>query len=256
MKIIVLMKQVPAGDSTLHIDESKSWICEDNLTFETNEPDAYALEAGLQFKERHQGEVIVLSIGPARVQQMLREAFAKGADRAIHIIYEGALQDPLSVANAAAHVIESEHPDLILTGIQSNDLGYGETGVLLAEIMGLPHATLVMEMERIGDNSIMIKRELEGGWFQRVELPLPALLTVQSGITKLRYATLMGIKKAKNKEIRQIATPDMDQPKKAGLEIVRCSIPKKTKQTRILEGSPKEVAAKLAQILQTEVHAL
>ncbi len=255
MKIIVLMKQVPASDSALRIDESHSWIYEDNLEFETNESDAYALEAGLQLKERHNGEVVVLSIGPVRVQKMLREALARGADRAIHI-EASSLRDPLTIASLAARAIETEHPDFILAGIQSDDLGYGETGVVLAEILGLPHATLVMEIEKTGDQSIRVKRELEGGWFQWVALPLPALLTIQSGITTLRYATLKGIMKAKKKEMRQITASDVDLVKKSMLEIVRCSIPQRTKQTRILGGSTKEAATKLVEILQTEVPVL
>ncbi len=178
-----------------------TWIEDSDLSWEINEPDAYALEAGLQLKEKLTGEVVVLCAGPERAAQTIREALAKGADRAIHIeTGKAGASDPLALARMMASALESEKPDLILTGLQSDDLGYGQTGVIMAEVMGLPHATIIMNIEADG-SGIKVKRELEDGWFQQVEMPLPALLTIQSGATKLRYATLMGIKKAKTKEI-------------------------------------------------------
>src|SRR5437763_4118380 len=152
MKIIVTIKQVPARDSQLHI--SGKWIEDADLSYEINEPDAYALEAGLQLREKHGGEVIALCAGPARAAQTIREALAKGADRAIHIEEEnlGAL-DPLAVARLIANAMEPEKPDLILTGLQSDDLGYGQTGVILAELLGRPHATIIMQIE-VKDGSI------------------------------------------------------------------------------------------------------
>src|SRR5947199_10452252 len=204
MKIIVSMKQVPARDSNLRVDETGKKLDESEFTFEVNEPDAYALEEALQLKEKNGGEVIALCAGPARAAQTIREALAKGADRAIHIEEENMRAlDPLAVARLMAKAIEPEKPDLILTGLQSDDLGYGQTGVILAELLGLPHATIIMQVEA-KDGSIRVKRELEDGWFQHVEMPLPALLTIQSGINKLRYATLMGIKKAKTKEVKKL----------------------------------------------------
>src|SRR5579863_337466 len=205
MKIIVAIKQVPVRDSQLRVDANGRWIQEADLSFEINEPDAYALEEGLQLKEKHGGEVVALCAGPARAAQTIREALAKGADRAIHIEEEnlGAF-DPLAAAKLLAAALQAERPDLILTGLQSDDLGYGQTGVILAELMGLPHATIIMQVEK-QDVGIRVKRELEDGWFQHVEIGLPALLTIQSGINKLRYATLMGIKKAKTKEIRRLS---------------------------------------------------
>ena len=128
---------------------------------------------------------------------------AKGADRAIHIEEDdlGAF-DTLSLARLLAAAAESEAPDLILTGLQSDDLGGGQTGVVMAELAGLPHATIIMAVE-IDGAGLRVKRELENGFFQYVSMPLPAVLTIQSGINKLRYATLMGIKKAKSKEVRR-----------------------------------------------------
>jgi electron transfer flavoprotein beta subunit len=201
MKIIVAIKQVPARDSQLRIASSGKWIEEDDLSYEINEADAYALEAGLQLKEKHGGEVVALCAGPARAASTIKEALAKGADRAIHIEEDMTAFDPLSAAHLLAAAAKGESADLILTGLQSDDLGYGQTGVIMAELLGMPHATIVMQVDKT-DTGIRVKRELEDGWFQHVDMPLPALLTIQSGISKLRYATLMGIKKAKSKEVR------------------------------------------------------
>src|SRR5215472_3554552 len=158
MKIVVCIKQVPARDSMLRIDESGKWIQEADLSYEINEPDAYALEEGLQLKEKHSGEVVVLCLGAARAGQTIREALAKGADRAIHIENEnlGAF-DPLSLARLLAAALAAEKPDLILTGLQSDDLGYGQTGVILAEVMDLPSATIIMSVDVNGE-AIKVKR--------------------------------------------------------------------------------------------------
>ncbi len=209
MKIIVAIKQVPARDSQLRISSTTNWIEQPDLAYEINEPDAYALEEALQLKEKHGGEVVVVCAGPAQAAQTIREALAKGADRAIHIEEDGsAAFDPLATARVLAAGLKSESPDLILTGLQSDDLGYGQTGVILAELLSLPHATIIMQVEK-QDGTIRVKRELEDGWFQHVDIPLPALLTIQSGINKLRYATLMGIKKAKTKEVKRFTPADL-----------------------------------------------
>src|SRR5512132_2559427 len=209
MKIVVCIKQVPARDSLLRIDETVHWIQEADLSYEINEPDAYALEEALQLKEKHSGEVVVLCLGPGRAAQTIREALAKGADRAVHIEEEDLANfDPLASARLLAAALTAEKPDLVLTGLQSDDLGYGQTGVILAQLLGMPHATIIMEVEK-QDAGIRVKRELESGWFQHVEMPLPALLTIQSGISKRRYATLMGIKKAKTKEVKRLTAPDL-----------------------------------------------
>jgi electron transfer flavoprotein beta subunit len=251
MKILVALKQVPSRDSQLKIASSGRWIEEADLSFEINEPDAYALEEALQLKEKHGGEVVVVCAGPARASSSIREALAKGADRAIHIDGDVTAYDALSLARLLAQAIESEKPDLILTGLQSDDLGSGQTGVVLAELLGLPHATIIMQVEANGA-TLRVKRELENGWFQFVEMPLPALLTIQSGINKLRYATLMGIKKAKTKEVRTVTagTP----PPVPALESI--SLPHRTKQTQILDGSAQEAAAKLVEKLRFEVRVL
>src|SRR5579884_2466897 len=229
MKIIVAIKQVPVRDSQLRVDPGGKWIQEADLSFEINEPDAYALEAGLQLKEKHGGEVIALCAGPARAAQTIREALAKGADRAIHIEEEDiGAYDPLASAKLLAAALAAEKPDLVLTGLQSDDLGYGQTGVILAELLGVPHATIIMEVEKL-DGGIRVKRELENGWFQHVEMKLPAVLTIQSGISKLRYATLMGIKKAKSKEVKRLKAAELGVAAgAAAIELSRVYLPERT----------------------------
>jgi len=256
VKIVVCIKQVPARDSLLRVEPSTAWIQEGDLTHEINEPDAYALEEGLQLKEKHGGEVVVLCAGPAGAAQTIREALAKGADRAIHVEEEklGGF-DPLALARLMSAALQSEKPDLVLTGLQSDDLGYGQTGVILAEVLGLPHATIIMQVEK-QDGGIRVKRELEDGWFQHVDMPLPALLTIQSGINKLRYATLMGIKKAKSKEVKRLTPAELGIAPRASVRIERMYPPEKSKHTQLLEGSPKEAAAKLVEKLKFEVRVL
>jgi electron transfer flavoprotein beta subunit len=256
MKIIVAIKQVPARDSQLRIDGAGKWIEASDLTFEINEPDAYALEAALQLKEKNGGEVVALCAGPAGAAQTIREALAKGADRALHIEEEKLYScDTLAVARLLAKACAAENPDLILTGLQSDDLGYGQTGVVMAELLGVPHATLIMEVEK-KDGSIRVKRELEDGWFQHVEMPLPAVLTIQSGISKLRYATLMGIKKAKSKEIKRLTAGELGVPLQSTVTVEKIHAPQKNKQTQLFEGSAKEAAAKLVEKLKFEVRVI
>jgi len=256
MKIIVSIKQVPSRDSQLRIDSSGRWIDDGDLSFEINEPDAYALEEALQLKEKHGGEVIALCAGPARAAQTIREALAKGADRALHIeADELASWDTLGLARLLAKAVGPEKPDLILTGLQSDDLGSGQTGVVLAEVLGIPHATIIMAVEVTGGN-IRVKREMESGWFQNIDMPLPAVLTIQSGINKLRYATLMGIKKAKTKEVRRLAVGDLGVTASHTATIERVYLPLKAKQTQMLEGTAKEAAAKLVEKLRFEVRVI
>jgi electron transfer flavoprotein beta subunit len=256
MKTIVAIKQVPVRDSQLRIDPSGRWIQEDDLGFEINEPDAYALEEALQLKEKHGGEVVALCAGPARAAQTIREALAKGADRAIHIEGDSLKSlDTLGLAHLLAAAIKAEKPDLVLTGLQSDDLGYGQTGVVLAELLGAPHATIIMQVEK-QDGSIRVKRELEDGWFQYVDMPLPAVLTIQSGINKLRYATLMGIKKAKSKEIKSVPAADLGGVPKANAVLERVFVPLRSKQTQLFDGDAKTVAAKLVEKLKFEVRVI
>jgi len=253
MKIAVCVKQVPTREWQPRLNEAGTWIREQDASFELNEPDAYALEEGLRLREEHGGEVVVCAAGPARVQQVLREALARGADRAIHVEDAGlGSADGFVIAQALAHAMTDERFDLVLTGLQSDDQGHGVTGVVLAEHLKVPHATIIMKVE-VQDGNLRVKRELEGGWFQWMTLPLPALLTIQSGINQLRYATLKGIMAAKKKEIRKVAPP---QDLASALNIISLSVPSRRKRTQMLAGSPAEAAAELVRRLRDEARAL
>jgi electron transfer flavoprotein beta subunit len=256
MKIIVAIKQVPDRDAPVRIAASANWIEERELQWAMNEPDAYALEEALLLKEKAGGEVIVLSAGPERVGSTIREALAKGADRAIHILCDDlSTRDALGVARLLAAAIEPENPDLVLTGLQSEDVGLGQTGVIIAELMGLPHATMILQVEKT-DTGLKVKRELEEGWFQSIELPTPAVLTMQSGGNKLRYATLMGIKRAKTKELRAVSAAELGVGDSAVVTLEQISAPIKHRSTQILPGSAKEAAAALVEKLKTEARVL
>ena len=256
MKIIVAVKQVPERDAQVRIDSTARWIEETDIQWALNESDAYALEEALQLKEKNGGEVVVVSAGPARVGSTIREALAKGADRAIHIDADDLGQrDALGVARLLAAAVKPENPDLVLTGLQSDDLGYGQTGVIMAELLGLPHASLILHVEKT-DGGLTVKRELEEGWFQNVELPLPAVLTIQSGGSKLRYATLMGIKRAKTKEMRRVSPGELGVEVAPVVKLEHINLPQKQKSTQILQGSPKEAAAALVEKLKFEARVL
>ncbi len=255
MKILVAVKQVPERDAPLHVAADGRWIDDADVSWTINEPDAYALEEALRLKETAgAGEVIVLCAGPERVTSTLREALAKGADRAVHIEAEDLEGlDTLQLAEMLAEAVKAEAPDLILTGLQSDDLGLGQTGVVLAELLGMPCATIIKQVEAVG-GGLRVKRELEDGWFQHVEMPLPAVLTIQSGGNKLRYATLMGIKRAKSKETK-LVTPATSAGAKA-VEMERVYLPEKVKKTEMLTGSAAAVAAQIVEKLRFEVRVL
>jgi electron transfer flavoprotein beta subunit len=258
MKIAVCIKQVVTREWQLRVNDQKTWIRDQDAGFELNEPDAYALEEALRLKEKHGGEVIVCSAGPARASQVIREALARGADRAVHVESDAlATADASSVAGALAEAIKAEQVDLVLTGLQSDDQGFGQVGVVLAEKLGMPHATIIMEIQvgdaTSGQGALRVKRELEGGWFQWVALPMPALLTIQSGINQLRYATLKGIMAAKKKEIRKVTPPAAAPPAQ---RITSVYFPEKGKKTQILPGAPAEAAKELVKRLRDEARAL
>jgi electron transfer flavoprotein beta subunit len=253
MKIAVCIKQVPTREWQPRLNETKTWIREQDVSYEMNEPDAYALEEALRLREKHSGEVVVCSAGPTRVQQVIREALARGADRAIHVEDDAlGAADAFASAEALAAAMADEKFDLVLTGLQSDDQGHAATGVVLGERLGIPHSTIIMEVQ-VHDGGLRVKRELEGGWFQWISLPLPALLTIQSGINQLRYATLKGIMAAKKKEIRKVSRP-------AGLrtaqQVVSLGVPTKNKQTQLIAGSPAEAAKELVRRLREEARAL
>jgi electron transfer flavoprotein beta subunit len=253
MKIAVCIKQVVTREWQLRVSDGQTWIRDQDASFELNEPDAYALEEALRLKEKHGGEVVVCSAGPARVSQVIREALARGADRAIHVEGDAlAAADASTVADALASAVRDERFDLVLTGLQSDDQGFGQVGVLLAERLGMPQATIIMEVQAT-DGRLRVKRELEGGWFQWMSLPLPALLTIQSGINQLRYATLKGIMAAKKKEIRKVAPPPAAEPTQ---RIARVYFPEKGKKTQMIEGSAADAAKELVKRLREDARVI
>jgi electron transfer flavoprotein beta subunit len=256
MKIVVLMKQVANKDAILRIGRDEKWIEEADLSYVTNESDGYALEEALRLKEKKgAGEVIVCSLGPRRAQSTIKDALARGADRAIHIVVDDANQlSPFQIAKTIAEAIRDENADLVMTGLQSDDNSYGQTGVILAELLGIPHATIVIEVDASGAD-FRVKRELESGWYQWFTYPLPSLLTIQSGISQIRYASLKGIMAAKKKEIREVV-PTIESFGSAQ-KIRKVYLPLKTKQTQILgNGDAKKGAVELVEKLKTEVRVL
>jgi electron transfer flavoprotein beta subunit len=258
MKIIVLMKQVANKDAVLRIAADETWINESDVAQQTNESDGYALEEALRLKEaKGEGEVIVCSLGPQSAKTVIKDALARGADRAIHVVADGSNKlSPYQIAKAIADAIKGENADLVFTGLQSDDASYGQTGVVLAELLGIPHATIVIEVDRasLGD-TLRVKRELESGWYQWFTYKLPSLLTIQSGISQIRYASLKGIMAAKKKEIKDVAISAEDF---AGAQTVqKVYMPLKTKQTQMLgNGDAKAGAAELVEKLRSEVRVV
>jgi len=251
VKVAVCIKQVVTREWQVRVNEAKTWVRDSDASWELNEPDAYALEEALRLREKHGGEVLVISAGPPRVAQVLREALARGADRAIHVQGDHfATADAFTAADALAGALGPEKPDLILTGLQSDDQGFAQVGVVLAEKLGVAHSTIIMEVQADASaGTLRVKRELEGGWFQWVAMPLPAVLTIQSGINQLRYATLKGIMAAKKKEIRAVPAPPVPAPKQ---RVVAVYMPEKAKQTRMIPGSPTEAAKELVRALRED----
>ena len=253
MVIAVCIKQVVTREWQVRVNDAKTWVRDQDASWELNEPDAYALEEALRLREKHGGEVVVVSAGPARVAQVLREALARGADRAIHVSGDHfATADAFAAAGALAEALRSEHVDLVLTGLQSDDQGFAQVGVVLAERLGLAHSTIIMEVA-IDGQTLRVKRELEGGWFQWIAMPLPAVITIQSGINQLRYATLKGIMAAKKKEIRVVPAPAAPAPRQ---RITGIYVPEKSKKTRMIEGSPADAARELVRALKEDARVL
>jgi|ERR1051326_3042072 electron transfer flavoprotein beta subunit len=258
MKIVVLMKQVPNKDAILRVNREEKWVEEGDLSFEVSESDGYALEEALRLKEKKGGEVVVCSLGPQRVKSVIKDALARGADRAIHVAGDNLEHvGPFATAQILADAIRGEQPDLVLTGLQSDDYGYGQTGVILAELLGLPSATIVIEVDYSGEQ-LRVKRELESGWYQWYTMQTPCVLTIQSGISQIRYATLKGIMAAKKKEIREVQ-PSAEALAGAGeyQTVARIYLPLKQKQTQFLgDGDAKRGAAQLAEKLRTEARVV
>ena len=250
MKIAVLVKQVFGSESALQITDDSKWVKEDNASFVMNPPDNYAIEEALIIKEKlGEGEVVIVSQGPTRVQKVIREGLAKGADRGIHIEESGLIEtDPLLIAKSIVSAIKDEKFDLILSGLQSDDTGMGQTGVLVGELLNMSVATLAIETD-IDKEKIRVKRELESGWFQWVTLGSSASVTIQSGINQPRYPSLKGIMGAKKKEIKVIESLSLDRKQ----SVDKVFVPQTSKETEIIDTDLNSAVNRIVEILKTEV---
>ena len=250
MKIAVLVKQVPGSESPLNIDSSEKGLDESQVTYITNESDNYAIEEALQICDKlEEGEVVIISMGPQRVQKAIREALAKGGHRAIHInTNTSASSDPLVTASALASIMKDEKFDLIFSGLQSDDLGFGQTGVVLGEMLEMSTATLAMSTE-VAEGKIRVKRELESGYFQWITMTLPASISVQSGCNTPRYPSLKGIMGAKKKEITEVQFDEIDTFQ----SVKRLYSPSNSKETVMIEGSTENIVEKLVDVLKNEI---
>ena len=264
MRIAVCIKQVPDSESRLRIADGGKWIEEEDVQFVINESDSYALEEALSIAEERGGEVVVFSLGPERVREALRKALALGATRAVHLNDEAFFGgDGMSTGRALAAAIAKEEFDLVLTGSQSDDAGYGSTGSVIAGHLGWPHAWLVMgvEVEDAG-GSVKVTREMEAGMNEIFRLGLPAVLEIQAGLNKPRYASLKGIMQAKRKEIAPVSVSDIglsaDEVGAAGsrLEVLSVALPESGKAAQIIEGDPAEAARILVEKLRKEARVL
>jgi electron transfer flavoprotein beta subunit len=276
MNIAVCIKQVPNSEARLRLSRDGKWLDEEDLPFIVNESDEYALEEGLRLAERSGGEVVVFSLGPARVREALRKALAVGAARAVHLLdpaFAGGDALATGRALAAALAREAGSFDLVLTGSQSDDVGYGATGSVIAGHLGWPHVWLVMgvELEPAADGagaqdgatgSVKVTREMESGVNEISRVRLPAVLEIQAGINHPRYASLKGIMQAKKKEIASLSPADLGlDPAEVGaagsrLEILAVSLPAEGKGAQMIGGDAKTAAAALVDKLRKEARVL
>lgn len=264
MKIAVCVKQVPDTEARLRVAKDGRWIEEEDLPFVINESDEYAMEEALQIAERTDGEVVAVSVGPARVREALRKCLALGATRAVHLSDEAfAGGDAMSTGRALAAALESEQFDLVLTGSQSDDAGYGSTGSVTAGHLGWPHAWLVMGVEvEEGGASAKVTREMESGMNEVLRIKLPAVLEIQAGLNHPRYASLKGIMQAKKKEVAEMTPADLGLEASAvgaagaTIETLSVAFPESGGGAQMIEGDPATAAATLVDKLQKEARAL
>ena len=250
MKIAVLIKQVPGSESPLSIANNNAWLDEEKVSYVMNESDSYALEEALILKEHTQdSEIVVVSLGPERVKKIIREGLAKGADRGIHINMESnEISDPLSIAKVFVDALKSENFDLILSGLQSDDLGHGQTGIIIGELLNMSTGSLAVSTQ-LKENQISIKQELEAGFFQNVRMSLPASITIQSGLNTPRYPSLKGIMGAKKKEIKTLDINSVDQDSK----ISKLYLPSSSNEITMIDGSPDQIVEKLIKVFKTDI---
>ncbi|HVS02359.1 MAG TPA: electron transfer flavoprotein subunit beta/FixA family protein [Thermoanaerobaculia bacterium] len=264
MRIAVCIKQVPDTEARLRVSRDGRWIEEQDLPFVINENDEYALEEGISLAEKTGGEVVVFTLGPPRAAEALRKALALGAARAVHLEDSAFLGgDAISDGRALAAAIDREDCRLALTGSQSDDLGWGATGSVVAATLGWPHAWLVMGVElEEGGATCRVVREMESGLNENLRITLPAVLEVQAGINHPRYASLKGIMAAKRKPIDRLKPGDLGLDAQsvgaagAGVELVSVRFPETAEGAQILDGDPATAARALVEKLQKEARVL
>lgn len=250
MKVMVCLKQVPHQDARLDVAADGSWIQEDNIKFEINSYDTYALEEALRLKDSSQAEVVVVSIGPDRVTQALRTALGMGADRAVHVKDpEVNGSDALGIAKVLAAVAKAESPDFVFCGLMADDGNFAAVPPMLAQLMDVPSATGVLATE-MTDGGVKVERELEGGSMEVVELSKPCLLAIQTGANQVRYASLKGIMQAKKKPVDVKTAADLGLAGKVGaaaakVKVAKVYVPPKGDSAEILKGSTEEVVRQL-----------
>ena len=259
MDVIVCVKHVPeTAEAELKIDPSGKAIEKSGLVYDINEWDDYALEEAVRIKEKQGGTVAAITIGSDDSDSTLRKCLARGADKAVRLTdpkFEGS--DGYAIAKILHAVIKTLHYDLILMGMQAGDDGSAMVGPILAELLGVPHATMVKKLE-LDTGAAKVNRELEGGLEEQVEVKLPSLFSVQTGINEPRYVSIMGIRKAMQREIKIMGLVDTGLtendvgPAGSWLSIEKLYVPPVEKQAEFLKGTPDEMAAKIAEILKAK----
>ena len=251
MDLIVCVKRVAqTAEAEVKVDATGKDIVKDRLTFDMNEADTYALEAAILLKEKFGGTITAISLGAADAEDTLRITLAKGADSAIRIKAEdyGEL-DGYKTAVLLKEVIKDIKFDAIFTGCMATDDSYYQVGPVLAEMLGVPHATLVGKVD-IADGKAEVNRELEGGLIERLQMTLPAVFAVQTGINEPRYASLIAIRRAAGKEIKVLGKDDISVEAKTASTLEELFVPPVGKRAEILTGSADEVAVRTAGIIK------
>ena len=260
MKVFTCLKEVASRETRYQINDEGNWIKSEDLTYEINECDEYSIEEALRIKEAHGGEAVILNIGIAGNERSIRKGLAMGCDWALQIVDpERRASSPHAAARVLAEVLKQEPFDLVLAGTRSDELGYAQTGVSLAELLGLPHATIVMEVEAQPEKgSIKALREMESGNFQWVELPLPAVLAIQAGSSQIRYPSLKGIMQARKKEIRRVEIDELNisWSEIPRIEVRRLYVPQASSHAEMLEGDAATVVATLVEKLRKEAKVI
>ena len=253
MDIVVCIKRVPVTqEMDLEIDPSLKDIKRDMLSYSINEWDNYAVEEAIRIKENHGGSVTAITVGKEEDEEILRRALAMGADSAIRIDPGDIILSPSLTSRLLFQCIKDIKYDLILTGVQADDTNDGIVGVMLAELLNLPHSSVVTGVEVL-DGDIKVRVELEGGLEEVVQLRLPALLTIQTGINEPRYVSIMGIRRASKKEIKVLGIEDLGLSKDqlvSDTEIEELSLPPELEGAEIIEGSVDEIAERIIEILK------